>query len=76
MEAKPRRVWLWTGVGVVSLLLVVAIILGFFVEAMILLATVVVCALSLIQLLVDRRIRRCLDDRAGPNRNWSSSQGT
>ena len=74
MVAKPRQVWLWTGVGAVALVLVVGFALGLFVEAMILLATVAVCALSLIPLVVDRRIRRRPDGRTGPDRTASGAR--
>lgn len=76
MDVKPWQVWLRVGVGVVLAGLVVAFLLGLLAEAVILVATVLVCSLSLIPLLVDRRIRRRLDEQvtSDPDRAWRRSQ--
>ncbi|WP_395728940.1 hypothetical protein [Nakamurella sp.] len=58
MDGKTWQVWLPVGLGVVLAGLVAALALGVLTEALILLATVGACGLSLIPLLVDRRIRR------------------
>lgn len=73
MDVKPWQVWLRVGVGVLLAGLVVAFLLGLLAEAVILVATVLACALSLIPLLVDRRTRRRLDEQAAsdPDRAWS-----
>ena len=77
MNGKLRQVWLPVGLGVVVGGLLVALALGVLTEAVILLATAVVCGLSLIPLLVDRRIRRSPDGRAAiiPAGRWGRRQG-
>jgi hypothetical protein len=77
VDVKPLPAWLRIGSGAVFLGLVAAFALGVLTEALILLATVLACALSLIPVLVDQRVRRGGDDRlAGhPARAWRGHQG-
>ncbi len=77
MNVKLRQVWLPFGVGVVFAGLLITLALGVLTEALILLATVGACVLSLIPLLVDRRIRRSPDNRPAiiPGGWWVRRQG-
>jgi hypothetical protein len=77
MDGKARRVWLPVGLGVVLAGLVVAFALGLLAEALILLTTVLACTLSLIPLLVDRRIRQLAEEQSmgHPDWTWGRSQG-
>lgn len=53
--------WVRVGLGIGFLGLVVAFAVGLFAEAAILVATIVVCSLSVVPLVVDRRVLRRLD---------------
>lgn len=75
MDGKRRQRWLAAGAGAVLVGLIMACAVGRAVEAVILLATVAVCALSLIPLVVDRRTLLRLGGRSRSDRNRIRGSG-